>query len=161
MTLGHSTNFVYTSNVFTAHFQMVGSFTPDGVGIGKMFQFDSTALKHAESVYNEVQLSAEQSKLVRGLGSLVAPRIGMSEIPCRGLWLQAIRLWQQESSELVSVMDQKTPAERVKAAFRIKEFFRELTSEMLTNKAELGSLDLVIDEAFQFYLDNFARRKKS
>jgi hypothetical protein len=124
-----------------------------------VFQFDSKKLRSVIVDVTPIELDADQERLVKDITHVIAARIGMDPIPCRGLWLQAIRQWQVEHAKLASTISAMPPASRAEAAREISALFVPLASEMLANPGQLQELSAAVDDAFRLYMQKYNRRR--
>ena len=123
-----------------------------------VFHYDSTKLVVLVSAISTIELDAAQERLVKDITDVVASRIGMDPIPCRGLWLRAIKEWQLETGKLASTISALPPAERAAAAVTIKQRFLEFALEMLVRAEQRTALAEAIEDAFALYLRKYNRR---
>jgi hypothetical protein len=122
------------------------------------FSFDPVKLSSAATTLGEVTLDQAQRKLVQELGDVVGPAIGVDPIPCRGIWLQAVRAWQQAHGVHAQQISSMAPPERLQAALDIKSRFVELASSMLTVPSQRAALQSAIDAAYKLYVTKYNKR---
>jgi hypothetical protein len=127
---------------------------------GVAFAFDSMKLRRAAAAASPIELDAVQERLVKDITDVVASRLGMDPIPCRGLWLKAIREWQDESGMAATAISAMNPMERGAAAARIKDHFTTFALEMLAAPDQKATLQGAIGEAFALYLARYNRRPR-
>jgi hypothetical protein len=123
-----------------------------------VLRYDSTRLQVATKRASQVELDDDQEQLVRDLCGMVSPRIGIDPIPCRGLWLLAVKQWQVAHEMPASAISAMAPAERYDAALEIRDHFVRLTLELLSDTNRHDDLLAAVDEAFAMYLANYNRR---
>lgn len=124
-------------------------------------RFDETRLASLRSVADHVVLDATQDAMIRELTSLVAPRLGIDPIPCRGAWLSAVRRWQERHGAVASTVSATTPEARLRAAVEIREQFRAIVREMLIDSSKLSEIDRALDAAFDLYVAKYQKRPKT
>ncbi|AKF05415.1 hypothetical protein [Sandaracinus amylolyticus] len=123
-----------------------------------MFEFDSGAVRDAAKAYESIQLQPAQEALVKDLGNLVGPKIGLDPFPCRGFWLMAVRAWQVEHATTADSIGAMPPEKRAAAAREIAKHFRDIVGKQLRDPREQSRLDRVLDDAFAHYLARYNKR---
>lgn len=126
------------------------------------FEFDTQRLARAalgdQAGLREVALDAAQKRLVHDLANLVGPALGIDVIPCRGLWLQAVRRWQLANLKPAEQISETTPAERLRAAFAIKDYFLELAESLLLDPRQKAAVKQTVDRAYELYMSKYNKR---
>jgi hypothetical protein len=122
-----------------------------------MFDFDPTKTGAVSAWDTPIEIDSTQVRLVRDLVELVGPRIGLDPIPCRGLWLQAVRKWQTAHGAPAASIRRLSPEDRATAALEIKDYFVEFTTEILRTSAHRRALKDAIDDAFEMYMKSYNR----
>jgi hypothetical protein len=120
--------------------------------------FDSRKLRAAASKASQVELDRAQDQLVRDISEVVAQRIGMDPLPCRGLWLRAIKQWQQQHELHADALSAMRPVQRLEAALEIKQHFLELAFEVLARPEQRRDLLEAVDEALDLYIRKYNKR---
>lgn len=123
-----------------------------------MFVFDASKLRGALAPASQVQMDEAQERLIRDITAIVAPRLGLDPIPCRGLWLRAVKEWQVGHRSPATAISSMTPQERLAAATEIKEHFRVLAGELLVDPSSKGALDATLEIAFVLYRTKYNKR---
>jgi hypothetical protein len=124
-----------------------------------VFTFDSKKLRALTlSGPSPIELDPDQERLVRDITAAVAPRIGMDPIPCRGLWLRAIKQWQLDHETVATAITAMAPPARAQAAREIKNIFFLFAREMLTTTSQQEALLSALEDAFRMYLEKYNRR---
>jgi hypothetical protein len=124
-------------------------------------RFDPIKVEQASRDVSRVQLDPVQEQLVKELAAFVGPRLGLDPIPCRGLWLQAVRCWQVEHAQTTDALSHLLPSERREAAAEITTHFQRLAREMLADPRQRATLDEVLAEAFRIYMERYNRRART
>jgi hypothetical protein len=123
-----------------------------------MFVFDASKLRGALAPASQVQMDEVQERLIRDITAIVAPRLGLDPIPCRGLWLQAVKQWQMAHATPATAISSMTPEDRLVAATEIKDHFRALAGAMLVDPSTKGALDAALESAFFVYRTKYNKR---
>lgn len=121
--------------------------------------FDEKRLENLRGIATHAQLDATQDAMVRELTTIVAPRVGLDPIPCRGAWLSAIKRWQDTHGKVASSVSAATPQARLKAANEIRDLFRDIVLEMLTDKRRAPELERALVEAHAVYVAKYQARQ--
>jgi len=122
-----------------------------------IFDFDPTKTGALSAWDTRIEMDSTQVRLVRDLVNLVGPRIGLDPIPCHGLWLQAVRRWQTVHNAPAASIRRLSPKERAAAASEIKDYFIEVTTEILRSPTQRRALKDAIDDAFKMYMKSYNR----
>jgi hypothetical protein len=125
-----------------------------------MFEFHTQALSDAAKAYESLQLEQRQEDLLRDLARIVGPKIGMDPFPCRGMWLQAVREWQVAQQKSADSLAHMSPPEREVAARQIRDHFAQIAGAGLRNPEDKGKLEAALNEAFEYYLQEYNQRPK-
>lgn len=123
--------------------------------------FDPEGLKRAAdagSDLHNVTLDEAQRHLIQDLGALVGPALGIDSIPCRGMWLQAVRAWQLRHQQHATSISQASPEQRLEAALEIKDGFLALAASMLLDERQRGAVAPIVDRAYELYMSKYNRR---
>lgn len=125
---------------------------------GMPLQFDSEKLHEASALWDEVTLDPAQRMLVQDLSTTVGPALGIDPIPCRGIWIQAVRAWQREHGKHAVGISSLRPHQRLQAALEIKEHFLALAQRMLVDEAQRAQAKAAVDAAYTLYMGKYNRR---
>ncbi|MFO0618744.1 MAG: hypothetical protein U0414_39500 [Polyangiaceae bacterium] len=125
-----------------------------------MFRFNTEKTKELSAPVDEVSLDAAQEQLIRELTELTSPAVGLDPIPCRGLWLRAVRGWQIANGRRAADVTRRTPKERAKAALEIRDHFVLLARELLRSPEQRVELSSAIEDAFALYMQKYNRRPR-
>jgi hypothetical protein len=124
-----------------------------------VFRFNIEKTQELEAPISEVTLDPQQEQLVRDLAACVGPSLGLDQIPCRGLWLRAVRNWQLARGKLAVETSQQTPAARMKSALEIRDEFVLLARELLRSPDQRAALSAAIEDAFALYMKKYNKRR--
>jgi hypothetical protein len=123
-----------------------------------MFQFDLQKTRALEASIDEIQLDPAQQRLIRDIVAVIGPQIGLDSIPCRGLWLGAVRAWQQEHKRPATIISEMSPPERARAAKEMLGHFVRLATEMLRSPDQATALAKAVEDAWGHYMANYNKR---
>jgi DNA primase large subunit len=120
-----------------------------------MSQFNQSAIKDAEKIFNEVKYEGKQRDEVKGVAKLLSQYIAVSELALRGFITMAIRDYQEVNKTKIGSIDTMPKSERTVV---VKDLFGrvKLKLEKLLNKPEEKSkVDSAIDTAYKFWEANY------
>lgn len=122
------------------------------------FRFHLERVAESALSLDEIALEPAQARLVRDLGALVGPKIGLDAIPCCGLWLQAVRKWQIDNQAPASAITSYSPERRLRAAYAIRDNFIELAQRVLRDDSHREALSLLVYDMFDLYMHKYNKR---
>ncbi len=122
------------------------------------FRYDTQKTQALGAALDEIQLDAAQKQLVRDLADVTSPVIGLDPIPCHGLWLRAVRVWQIDMNAPATSVSKMDPGGRLRAALQIRDRFVALASEMLRSPEQAASLARAVEGAYDLYMQKYNRR---
>lgn len=125
-----------------------------------MTQYDEKRLETLRGIASHATLDAGQDAMVRELTAIVASRVGLDPIPCRGAWLAAIKRWQEAHGAVASSVTEQTPEARRRAADEIRAHFRDIVIEMLVDKRRVPELERALAEANDVYVAKYQTRAR-
>jgi hypothetical protein len=125
------------------------------------FQFDSRKTKAVEAAVDEVQLDPGQQRMARDTVAVIGPQIDLDPIPCLGLWLRAIRAWQQDHGLPASSISEMLPPERARAAREMLGHFVRFAAEMLRSPDQAAALEKAVEDAYEAYMRKYNKRPPS
>jgi hypothetical protein len=123
-----------------------------------VFQFDLHKTRTLEASLDEIQLDVAQQRLIRDIVAVVGPRIGLDPIPCRGLWLRAVRAWQQEHQLPATSISEMSPPERARAAKEILGHFVQQATELLRSPDQAAAFANAVEDAWAHYMASYNKR---
>jgi hypothetical protein len=118
-----------------------------------MFQHNAMALAIRNG--NTIDLSPPQRRLLEEVTAIVAPRIGMAQVACRGFWLHAVLKWQDAHHAPIDQSTHWTGERRTAVVRELLEHFRKEVTGVLLNKRDRPMLDAALNEALQVYLTKY------
>jgi hypothetical protein len=124
------------------------------------FQFDLQKTRALEASLDEIQLDTTQRRLVDDIVAVVGPQIGLDPIPCRGLWLRAVRAWQKEHRLPATSISEMSPPERAHAAKEMLGHFVRLATEMLRSPDRAAALAKAVEDAWAHYVASYNLRPR-
>jgi hypothetical protein len=125
-----------------------------------VFQFDLHKTRALEASLDEIQLDAAQQRLIRDLVAVIGPQIDLDPIPCRGLWLRAVRAWQQDHQLPATSISEMSPPERARAAKEMLGHFVRHATEMLRSPDQAAALATAVEDAWGHYMASYNKRPR-
>lgn len=117
--------------------------------------FDLEALKDTEEVYEQVKLTAEQSKIIQEISRFLSEIIKLPDIAIKAMTWNAIREWQIRNNKTIADIRELPIGERLNT---VKEIFcigNKILKTMLKQpktKSEI-IVDIAFEKAFKLFLD--------
>lgn len=117
--------------------------------------FDKEALKHTEEDYENIDCTANQSKLIEEISIFLCLIIKIPESAIRGIVWNALRDWQLKNNKTIAKIAEMPIGKRLNAVKEIFYIGRKILKRMLKDpkaKSEI-IIDIAFERAFKFYLN--------
>lgn len=119
---------------------------------------DATAIE-ASDEYNSLSLDPLQRQIIDELARVVAEHTGLDQMPARGFFWRALKIWQTNNRRPIRSMRKMTPEERRPAAREIAKIFVEIVSPFQPTDEERAHVSEALDLAFRYYWENYGMKE--
>ena len=121
--------------------------------------FDLEALKDTEEVYEKVNLTVEQSKIIHDISRFISQIIKLPDTAIKAITWNAIREWQIKNNKTIAEIRELPLGIRlntVKEIFRIGNKMLNTMIKQPKNKSEI-IIDIAFEKAFKLFLNYISK----
>lgn len=121
--------------------------------------FDLEALKDTEEVYEKVNLTLEQTKIIRDISRFISQIIKLPDIAIKAITWNAIREWQIRKNKTIAEIRELPIGKRLNA---VKEIFcigNKMLKTMLKQPKDKSEIiiDIAFEKAFKLFLNYISK----
>lgn len=123
--------------------------------------FKPKALKEAEDYFKNVHMTQEQHKIFLDFVKLFLKYIPIDELSAKGIGWRAVSKWQLDHKRDLMGLEKEVPEERIKAIEQLLDVVKNELLATLKDPKYIPALEKAIKETLEFYIKQYAHRKKS
>ncbi|MEE9377270.1 MAG: hypothetical protein V3V33_04455 [Candidatus Lokiarchaeia archaeon] len=121
--------------------------------------FDLEVLKDTEEVYEKVNLTLEQTKIIHDISRFISQIIKLPEIAIKAITWNAIREWQIRNNKTIAEIRELPIGKRLNA---VKEIFcigNKMLKTMLMQPKDKSEIiiDIAFEKAFKLFLNYISK----
>ena len=123
--------------------------------------FDESALKNIEQVYEKDKCSEVQSKLIRGITKIICDFINIPELAMKGTALKALREWEIKNNSSINTIADMPIGKGLNAVKEIFSIGKKMVKKMVSDPKDKNEIliDISFEKAFKFFLDYYCRNQ--
>lgn len=124
-----------------------------------VINFDESALKNIEQVYEKDACSEVQSNLIRGITKIICDFIDIPELAMKGIALKALREWEIKNNIIINAIADMPIGKGLNAVKEIFSIGKKMLKEMVSDPKDINEIliDISFEKAFKFFLDYYCR----
>lgn len=124
-----------------------------------VINFNESALKNIEQVYEKDACSEVQSNLIRGITKIICDFINIPELAMKGIALKALREWEIKNNRSINAIADMPIGKGLNAVKEIFSIGKKMVKEMVSDPKDINEIliDISFEKAFKFFLDYYCR----